>query len=181
MQFIDEIAPVMPERPWTQDAPAETQPHSSLPVSADEEYADAHEIFDSGHAQFDAALTGSLNYLLTAAPREQSELARLLSLTAKTTAISHLVERRPFADPKHLRHALIVAGHAAREADRIGLRFALEGRGVTMHEIQDSSDWMATAAHAIDDAMSNAFPASEKHLRQAEELLGFNSTIDVAE
>ena len=67
MAFIDEIAPVMPERPWTQDAPAETQPHSSLPVSADEEYADAHEIFESGHAQFDAALTGSLNYLLAAA------------------------------------------------------------------------------------------------------------------
>ena len=160
MNLLDELAPVTVPNRWTLKADQNhLRERLGLGAGSPGDYAAATALLADSSNTLDEALSGALEFLL----RDEADrlrVAQALPSAAKVEALGKLLGRHPAGEDVALRHALVVAAFAAKTGVQMGARFVVEGRKVTLFELAEAADWMASAAHNLEEAMRNAIPGS---------------------
>ncbi|MEQ2006371.1 MAG: hypothetical protein ABMA26_06210 [Limisphaerales bacterium] len=160
MNLIDDIATVTVPDGWTQEKDR-SHLHELLgldPESTDD-YRVATELLSDSSTTLDEALAAAVESLLRE-DEDRLSVAQVLPSAAKVEALGRLLSRHPAGEYVALRRALIVAEFAVKTGVTISTRFVVEGEKITLFELAEAADWMASAAHNLEEAMRNALRVS---------------------
>ncbi|MEQ2005826.1 MAG: hypothetical protein ABMA26_03425 [Limisphaerales bacterium] len=160
MTLIDELIPVTVPNGWTRQ---QDRNHLHELLSLDPESTDDYEAATSLLADSSTTLDEALAAAVESLLREDEDrlrVAQVLPPTAKVEALGRLFCRHPAGENVALRRALVVAEFAVKTGVTMATRFVVEGERVTLFELAEAADWVASAAHNLEEAMRNALPGS---------------------
>lgn len=160
MNLIDELTPVTLPNRWTRKAD-QTHLRERLGLGAEspDDYGVATALLADSSTTLDEALSAAVEFLI----REDDDrlrVAQVLPPAAKVEALGRLLSRHPAGEDVPLRRALVVAEFAVKTGVTMATRFVVEGEKLTLWELAEAADWMASAAHNLEETMRNALPGS---------------------